>query len=152
MQPFENVHGEKLMPPVIPDEIRIVFYHLHTLGRRQQKAVPAITVALAVHVNGDVVGRGTTICSPDDYETGCYCKKEGHIRAAARAVRAYRYARTGNYFYHPNALFVLHEIFGTGLYDEFIWSGDNDIYAAIKYEYMPTITIGEQELIESKGF
>ena len=152
MQPFENEHGELLVPPDVPEEIRIVFYNLHTLGRRQKKAVPAVTVALTVHVNGEVMSRGITICSPDDYGMGCHCKKEGRIRAAGRAVRAYKKGNSGNYFKHPNALYVLREIFSTGLYDEFIWSNENDILSALNFEYMPIITTGEQTLIESKGF
>lgn len=148
---FFNKRKERLQV-TIPEEIKMVFYHLHTVGRGMKPAVPAITVALAVHANGDVVGRGVAVCSPDDYSS--FSKKEGHLRAAARAVRAYKKAKTGGVFTHPKAIRLLQEIFSLGIYDEYLW--DKDYYITTrnthKHQYMPTITTGEQELIENKGW
>lgn len=142
---YNNYHEQLYVE--VPEELNIVFYHLHTIGKKKRKALPVITVALAVHASGDVLGRGITVCSPDDLH--CFCKKEGRIRAAARAIRAYRRATTGQKFRHPNATSTLMDVFSTGMYKDFKWNFHNSV--ALKHEYMPKLTRGEKALLKEKG-
>ena len=141
-------HPKRNLRVDVPDELKIVFYHLHLVGKKNKKSLPVVTVALAVHSSGDVLGRGITVCSPEDFS--CFCKREGRIRAAARAVRAYNKATTGKAFHHPRAKAMLQEVFDTGMYQGFKWNHYRN--HAIKHEYMPKLTLGEKALLEEKGF
>lgn len=148
---FTNAYGE-MLTVAVPDELKVVIYHLHSIGKKMKKALPVISVALLINEEGVVVGRGISICSPHDYH--CFNKKEGRLRAVARALRAHNKSRSGQFFINPNATKTIGDIFGLGMYDEFNWAIAGNVPSLItrKYEHLPRVTTGEQELIESRGF
>lgn len=148
---FMNAYGE-LLTIEVPDGLNVIVYHLHSIGKGMKKALPVISIALVMQSDGTITGRGICICSPSDHRY--FNKKEGRLRAVARALRAHKRSTNGIFFRHPNARKVLKDVFDSGLYDEFNWTTgmDRPERHTLKFEYVPVITTGEQELIESKGF
>ncbi len=91
---YETTRGEKMYFPDPPEDGRFIFYNLHLPGTNNQYGTPVGVVALLVneeHVN--FIARGVAIRSLHDK----WDVREGRIRAAGRALRAYRRHQAGNY-------------------------------------------------------
>lgn len=83
---YETTRGEKMRFPDPPEDGKFIFYNLHLPGTRNRYGTPVGVVALLVNKEHlDFIARGVAIRSmSDDWDV-----REGRIRAAGRALRAY---------------------------------------------------------------
>ncbi len=89
---YETTRGEKMRFPDPPENGKFIFYNLHLPGKRNHYGTPVGVVALLVNKNHlDFIARGVAIRSlSDDWDV-----REGRIRAAGRALRAYNRHQAG---------------------------------------------------------
>ncbi len=103
---YETTRGEKMRFPDPPEDGKFIFYNLHLPGNRNQYGTPVGVVALLVNKEHlDFLARGVAIRSLHDK----WDVREGRIRAAGRALRAYRKHQVGQdntymtFFVHEHA-------------------------------------------------
>ncbi len=89
---YETTRGEKMRFPDPPEDGKFIFYNLHLPGNRNQYGTPVGVVALLVNKEHlDFLARGVAIRSLHDK----WDVREGRIRAAGRALRAYNKHQAG---------------------------------------------------------
>ncbi|MCK5291854.1 MAG: hypothetical protein KAR39_07550 [Thermoplasmata archaeon] len=89
---YETTRGEKMRFPDPPEDGKFVFYNLHLPGTNNHYGTPVGVVALLVSKEHlDFIARGVAIRSLYDK----WDVREGRIRAAGRALRAYNKHQAG---------------------------------------------------------
>lgn len=135
---YETTRGERMCFPDPPEDGKFIFYNLHLPGTNNPYGTPVGVVALLVndeHLN--FIARGVAIRSLHDK----WDVREGRIRAAGRALRAYDRHQGGAdnsvvaVFAHEHAREI------TGMHG----------LGTIKYIVPASLTIREGKLLEKHG-
>lgn len=135
---YETTRGDTMRFPDSPEDGKFVFYNLHLPGTNNPYGTPIGVVALLVDVEHlDFIARGVAVRSLHDK----WDVREGRIRAAGRALRAYEKHQAGDdktvfsFFSHEHAKNIT-EMHGL---------------SGIKCIVPAQLTVREKALLEKRG-